>query len=270
MYSNLNYIKRGKGIRQKAKASLGYIGTRPGKDGEKLVRELFGRFGTYTPEEVARLIDEAPGNTLFWRFKLNPDPVLENPEKILDLRQLTRDALAWLEERLGTKELPRSLPFVAAIHDDHTALAHVHGIFLMERKGRERPITQSVINEFKAYVQQQALRQRAAREFGRTIASDLTHAIQQVQLSEERAEEQTEEQTEENSFSGTADLTTPESGGGEALSRVSQDCPACHIGTLSKRLNSRVYECSECGFAMRYGVTIRQGRRKERDYARSL
>jgi hypothetical protein len=47
MYSNLNYIKRGKGMRQKARTSLGYIGTRPGKNGEKLVRELFGRFGTY-------------------------------------------------------------------------------------------------------------------------------------------------------------------------------------------------------------------------------
>jgi hypothetical protein len=265
MYSNLNYIKRGKGMRQKARTSLGYIGTRPGKNGQKLVRELFGRFGNYTPEEVARMIDEAPDNTLFWRFKLNPDPVLENPEKILDLRQLTRDAMGWLEERLGTKEETRSLPFVAAIHDDHTDLAHVHGIFLMERRGRERPITQEVIADFKAYMQQKALEQRAGRELVKTIASDLTRTSQHVQLPEEKTEEK-----EEATVSGTADLSTRESGGAEALAPVSPECPSCHVGTLSKRLNSRVYECSECGYAMRYGVTLRYGRRKEREYARSL
>src|SRR3954470_17621944 len=138
MYSHLSYIPRNSRSRQKAKAHLGYIGNRPGKDGETLSRTLFGRdFGALTPDEARALIDDAPANTLFWRLILNPDPILENPEKSLDLRLLTQEAVTWLETRLGTRELPRDIPFVAAIHDDHSPKAHVHGILLMPRQGWE-------------------------------------------------------------------------------------------------------------------------------------
>ena len=128
-------------MRQRAKLHLGYIGNRPGKDGEVLDRTLFGKgFGAYTPEQVQQLIEQAPDNTLFWRLILNPDPVLENAGKSLDLRALTADAVRWLEKRLGTEKLPRDIPFVAAIHDDHSPKAHVHGILFMRRQGREKPI----------------------------------------------------------------------------------------------------------------------------------
>src|SRR5438270_13259967 len=112
MYSHLSYIFKTAHTRKIAKAHLGYIGNRPGKDGVVLERTLFGKgFGAYTPEQVRQLIDEAPKNTLFWRLILNPDPVLENPEKSLDLRALTADAVQWLAARLGTKETPREIPF---------------------------------------------------------------------------------------------------------------------------------------------------------------
>jgi hypothetical protein len=125
-------------MRKQAITHLGYIGERPGKDKAEIVRRLFGKGGPYTKEQVAEMIREAPDNTLFWRLKLNPDPILENPEKILNLEELTRDAASWLERRLGKDGNPRNIPFIAAIHDDHTQLAHVHALLLIERNGREK------------------------------------------------------------------------------------------------------------------------------------
>src|SRR6478672_4504887 len=101
MFSELNYIHRSKTMRTQAKHHLGYIGERPGKDKADIIRSLFGKGGKFTKEQVEQMIEDAPDNTLFWRLILNPDPVLENPEKILDLRQLTNDAVRWLEKRIG-------------------------------------------------------------------------------------------------------------------------------------------------------------------------
>jgi hypothetical protein len=82
-----------------------------GKDGEVVQRRLFGRdLGEQSEEQVRQSITEVPDNTLLWRLILNPDPVLESPDKTLDLRHLTRDAVKWLEERLGTKDNPRDVP----------------------------------------------------------------------------------------------------------------------------------------------------------------
>src|SRR5438270_9711191 len=99
MFSELNYIPRGKTMRTQAKKHLGYIGERPGKDKADIIRSLFGKGGKFTKEQVEKMIEDAPDNTLFWRLILNPDPVLENPEKLLNLEELTRDAVSWLEER---------------------------------------------------------------------------------------------------------------------------------------------------------------------------
>ena len=47
MFSEFNYIHRGKTMRKQAITHLGYIGERPGKDKEEIVRTLFGRRTVY-------------------------------------------------------------------------------------------------------------------------------------------------------------------------------------------------------------------------------
>jgi hypothetical protein len=109
VFSEFNYIHRGKTMRQQAATHLGYIGERPGKDKAEIVRTLFGKGGPYTREQVVKMIGEAPDNTLFWRLKLNPDPILENPEKILNLETATREAFHLsLLSMMITRNLPMS------------------------------------------------------------------------------------------------------------------------------------------------------------------
>src|SRR4051794_14862885 len=67
-----SFIKPGKFAKAKARAVVQYNGTRPGKDGEEIIRTLFGHDGTLTEEQVQRLIDEAPKNTYFWNLILSP------------------------------------------------------------------------------------------------------------------------------------------------------------------------------------------------------
>ena len=273
MYSHLSYIRRSNHMRRQAKAHLGYIGNRPGRDGEELERTLFGKgFGAYTPEQVRQLIDQAPDNTLFWRLILNPDPVLENAGKSLDLRALTADAVKWLEKRLGTEELPRDIPFVAAIHDDHSPKAHVHGILFMSRQGREKPITPEILNEFRAAVSAMAIQQQRERQTAiasRFLDLSASHVIEQ--------------EVADPSGGAAAAATVVENhaeqsgaGGGDAAvsfdfdAGASPSCPACGVGTLIQRPNSRVFACDTCGYAQRLGVVIRQGRGKEAAHARSL
>ena len=204
MFSEFNYIPRSKTMRKQAKTHLGYIGERPGKDKAEIVRRLFGKGGPYTREQVAEMIREAPDNTLFWRLKLNPDPVLENPQKLLNLEELTRDAVSWLERRIGKDGNPRNIPFIAAIHDDHTQLAHVHALLLIERQGREKPIDVSVINEFRDYVSLKAMLASRARLAGRDenyLGQLQEQSAQGIAMQAKRETEATPAQTRDDTIS---------------------------------------------------------------------
>jgi hypothetical protein len=101
VYIGLNYIPHNKQAKISAKATLGYNETRLGKDGEEIERQLFGKHGPLTKEQAEVLFDAASSNTYFWRMRLSPDPNGENAGKTLDLWELTRDVVRWLEERLG-------------------------------------------------------------------------------------------------------------------------------------------------------------------------
>jgi hypothetical protein len=260
-------------MRKQAIAHLGYIGERPGKDKEEIVRTLFGKSGPYTREQVAEMIREAPDNTLFWRLKLNPDPVLENPEKLLNLEELTRDAVSWLERRLGKDNNPRNIPFIAAIHDDHTQLAHVHALLLIERRGREKPIDISIINAFRDYVSLKAMLAAQARLAGRSenyLGQLQEQSMQGIAMQAGREAEASPTRTRDDTLSvGLDGGGTDGRGGGEAGDWGGEDafvtasCPQCFVGTIHKRLNSRVFECDVCGYALRKGSVIRKGRRME-------
>ncbi len=97
-----NYCTQGATERKIAKANIRYIQTRPGRDKEQLTRTLFGAAGSMGRSEAYQFINEAPIGTLFYRFKLSPDPKSENLQRDLNMKKLTRQMMQRLEKRLNT------------------------------------------------------------------------------------------------------------------------------------------------------------------------
>src|SRR3954451_16584654 len=110
-----NYVKRGRTAAARVKATVRYITHRPGREGEKSSRALFGWDGELSKEQVYRMIDSAPRGTIFYRIVVSPDPRAEDRYRDLTLPELTADTLLALEERLG-----RPVQFAAAVHADHS------------------------------------------------------------------------------------------------------------------------------------------------------
>jgi hypothetical protein len=73
------------------------------------------------------MIDAAKRGAVFHKFVINFHPVKEDTRRDLNLWELTRNTLAQIKTQFGD-----SVPFVATIHDDHTALRHIHGFFIVE------------------------------------------------------------------------------------------------------------------------------------------
>ncbi len=111
------YTKQAQG----AKASIRYMEHRPGKDGEKVTRTLFGSDGLLGRWQAYRMIDEADKGSLFFRFVISPDPKQEDTAKDLHLREITEQTMQTLEQRLH-----KEVSWVAAEHDDHAPHRHVH------------------------------------------------------------------------------------------------------------------------------------------------
>ena len=83
-----------------AKAAIRYIEHRPGREGEKVKRELYGRDGSVERGEAYRMIDDAGKGTAFFRIVISPDPAKEDTEKDLLLTEITVQTMQTLEERL--------------------------------------------------------------------------------------------------------------------------------------------------------------------------
>src|SRR5215216_5297853 len=124
-----NYVKKGDGERERAKATIKYIQHRPGKDHERKFRNLFGIDGPMGRWQAYRMVDDAPKGRYFYRFVINPDPVTEDKEKDLPLREIIEQTMQTLEDRLK-----QHIQWVAAIHDDHTDKRHIHALAII--KGR--------------------------------------------------------------------------------------------------------------------------------------
>jgi hypothetical protein len=119
--------------RDKIKRTLYYIVHRAGREGEKLSRELFGHNAeSIRKEDAYRLFDASRGMTYF-HLKINFHAKQEDSRKDLNLRDITRQTISALEERLQ-----RTIPFLAVEHNDHTALRHVHAILLVKLRRGER------------------------------------------------------------------------------------------------------------------------------------
>src|ERR671919_2625340 len=96
-----------------AKAGIRYIEHRPGRDGEKVKRELYGADGVMDRQQAYQMIDEAEKGTAFFRLVISPDPAKEDAEKDLLLNEITAQTMQTLEERLK-----KQVSYVAAEHDD--------------------------------------------------------------------------------------------------------------------------------------------------------
>jgi hypothetical protein len=126
-----NYVKRGRGQIDRVKASLRYITHRPGKDKERMYRELFGHDGVMDKQQAYRMFDEAQKGTIFFRLVISPDPKREDTFRDLHMREIAKKTIQHLEEKLN---LQGEIQFVAAIHNDHTWIRHIHAIALVPKK----------------------------------------------------------------------------------------------------------------------------------------
>src|SRR5918997_906380 len=122
-------IVKNKYVRGKSriKAHLRYITHRRGLDVGRITRPLFGRDGPLSKLRIYEMIDATRRGAVFHKFVINTHPLNEDTHKDLNLWELTRKTLAQIKTQFGN-----SVPFVATIHDDHTALRHIHGFFIVE------------------------------------------------------------------------------------------------------------------------------------------
>lgn len=142
-----------------AKASIRYIAHRPGKDGIKANRTLFGIDGLMGRYEAYRMIDQAEKGSLFFRFVISPDPKTEDIERDIFLQEITEQTMQRLEDRFQ-----KQLQWVAAEHDDHAPHRHVHIVAIVPGKLN--------VQDFQVLRQtatQAALAQRQERDLMREI-----------------------------------------------------------------------------------------------------
>jgi hypothetical protein len=123
------YVKKGVGERADAKETIRYIQHRKGRDNERMSRALFGLDGVMDRHQAYRMIDEAAKGRYFYRIIINPDPAKEDTQRDLPLRELIAVTMQTLEAR---REM--AIPWVAAVHDDHSDKRHIHALAVV--KGR--------------------------------------------------------------------------------------------------------------------------------------
>src|SRR5919199_2534012 len=111
------------------KAHLRYIVHRPGKERERVTRELFQHnYLSVTKQEAYALMNSAPKGTVFYKMTINFHPVREDTYKDLDLEAIVSLTVREMQYRIG-----RDVPFLATIHNGHatTELRHIHAICLV-------------------------------------------------------------------------------------------------------------------------------------------
>ena len=145
-----SFVKRGSQAKLKAKATLKYIQHRPGKEGSRIIRTLYGSDGIMERHEAHRMIDEAGREHIFFRFIISPDPALEDQDRELNMRLITHQTMQTLEERLQKPVL-----WVAADHSDHSDSRHVHVFALVPQR-----LDKTHFSELRQQATQASLEQR--------------------------------------------------------------------------------------------------------------
>jgi hypothetical protein len=127
-----NYIPPNAKAKGAAKANIRYIEHRPGKDGVRLWRTLFGSDGRIGREEAYAIIDQAEPGAVFWRLKISPDPKTEDSQRDLSMQEVTERTMNSLQEQLG-----REIHWVGAIHADHAPHRHIHVLALLPKLSKQ-------------------------------------------------------------------------------------------------------------------------------------
>jgi hypothetical protein len=146
----LNYIPTDRGRSyavRSAKANVKYIQNRKGKDGQTVHRTLFGIDGAMERLDAYRMIDEAGEGSRFFRIKISPDPVKEDTNRDLSLWEITKQTIECAE-----RELRKEVSWIAAVHDDHTPIRHVHVLAMV--KGTKLPAPAMIQRATKAAIAQ--------------------------------------------------------------------------------------------------------------------
>ena len=112
---------------EKIKKTLNYIVHRPGREGEKLNRELFGNLRRRYEKKMPTGALMAGQGMTYFHLKINFHPEREDTRKDLNLRDITRQSMMALEKRLQ-----RPIRFLAVEHNDHTPLRHIHAHYAGE------------------------------------------------------------------------------------------------------------------------------------------
>jgi len=125
-------------------------------------------------------IDESMKGTHFYRLKLSTDPKKEDWDKALNQQEIAKEAIRALERHLSEERgVTIQLDFVAALHDDHTNIRHVHILAFTPGK-LNRPQLQAL----KAGATAEALEQREARDkalgIGRAQTFERPQPVQQL------------------------------------------------------------------------------------------
>ena len=140
-----------------AKAAIRYIEHRPGREGEKVKRELYSSDGSMERGEAYQMIDDAEKGTVYFRIVISPDPKTEDIYKDLSLSEITAQTMLHLEERVQ-----KDIPYVAVEHDDHAPHRHVHVLAYV--KGR---LNTQDFQALRMTATQAALSQRQERDMAR-------------------------------------------------------------------------------------------------------
>jgi hypothetical protein len=204
-----------------AKANIGYITKRPGKDKEKITRTLFGLDGVMTSREAYRMIDQAGKGSFFYRLVLSPDPVEEDTRQDLDMRALTQHTMQVLDTRLNN-----ALVWVGALHADHAPHRHVHILAVSPRR-----LTVRDFARLRLTATRESVAQRRTLDFG-----------QEPQTRQRFTPFQT------SKYHRTDRLSQHVAGGGSAAHMHACTCPRCGTPHVEYGRN-RVHQCT-CGLTL--------------------
>ena len=147
-----NYVKRGAGEKERAKATIRYNQHRRGKDEQTITRTLYGRWSELDRKEAYRIIDEAPKGSFFYRFIISPDPKREDRNHDLDMRDITQQTIQALEDLIDRNE---PIEWIAATHQDHAPHLHTHVIAVVPKR-----LYQADLNYLRHHTTKACLEQR--------------------------------------------------------------------------------------------------------------
>jgi ribosomal protein L37AE/L43A len=170
------------------------------------------------------MIDQARPGMKFVRIVISPDPKKEDARRDLRMREVTIETIGALTKRQG-----RVVTFIAAVHDDHTDIRHIHVIALVDKRLTVKDfqlLRAKATKECQSQRQLLDVKATRARHWQRTISTTLARGTKPPGIRR----------------------TTSEY---EMVSPSSPSCPDCGMGQPLKRIPGGQFWCPSCRLRMR-------------------